>query len=178
VGPVVALSGFMGSGKTTVGRLVATALGFDFFDLDDEVAALAGISVAAIFAAEGEAGFRAREFTALDELLRCHRHAAGRKGLVVSLGGGAVAVPAIADELRRQAFVVFLETEVGEAWRRAGGTDRPLARSYAAFADLYQRRRAEYLESADEVVDTSGLSVNEVVEKVLQRINDVLERSV
>lgn len=77
------LVGFMGAGKSTVGRLLARVLEREFLDLDEQIAAHANRSISEIFAAEGEEGFRERESTAL-------RQIAQRQNLVIALGGGAV----------------------------------------------------------------------------------------
>ena len=81
------LSGFMATGKTTVGRLVAQAVRVDFVDLDEMVEQRTGVSVAELFARDGEAAFRKLERTALRELL------AQKRPLVVALGGGALLPP-------------------------------------------------------------------------------------
>lgn len=98
---VLFLYGPPGSGKTTVGRHLATNLGLPFFDLDAEIVADSGKSIAAIFATEGEAGFRQREYTALQAILN---RLAGTKAkrAVVALGGGALTVP----ETRRLAEAI------------------------------------------------------------------------
>jgi shikimate kinase len=117
----VILIGYRGSGKTTVGRLLADRLGWEFADADDHVEAAAGRSVAEIFASEGEAGFRQREAAALAELCR-------RPRLVLATGGGAVLRPANRELLRAAGFVVWLHASPEAAWKRLQGDPTTAAR--------------------------------------------------
>ncbi len=101
------LVGYRGCGKTTVGRLTATALGWPFIDLDQAIASACGRSIAAIFAGDGEAAFRERESVALSAAL------AGGRELVLSTGGGCVLRDANRDILReRGGLIAYLETPV------------------------------------------------------------------
>jgi shikimate kinase len=114
------LVGFMASGKTTVGRLVAARLGWSFVDLDDLVVEAAGAAIPEIFAREGEAGFRRRETEAV-------RGAAGRPRVVVATGGGAACREENLGVMLGAGKVVSLEVSAEEAVRRAGGASgRPL----------------------------------------------------
>jgi shikimate kinase len=108
---LILLIGPRGSGKTTVGRALAARLGWAFADADEHVEAAAGQTIAAIFAAEGEAGFRDREAAALAELC-------GHTDHVVATGGGAVLRPANRELLRRSGFVVWLDVTPEVAWAR------------------------------------------------------------
>ena len=108
---LVLLIGPRGSGKTTAGRALAGRLGWAFADADDHVEAAAGMTIAAIFAAEGEPAFRDREAAALAELC-------GRTGHVIATGGGAVLRPANRLLLRRSGFVVWLDVSPEAAWQR------------------------------------------------------------
>lgn len=105
------LIGYRGSGKTTVGRILADRLGWAFVDADDRTEAAAGKSIAAIFAAEGEAGFRAREADTLAVLCRLTNH-------VVATGGGVVLRPANRELLRSVGFVAWLVASPEAAWER------------------------------------------------------------
>jgi shikimate kinase len=116
----VFLIGMMGAGKTTVGRLLAAALGYGFIDCDHEIEHRAGVRIATVFEVEGEAGFRDRESALIDELT-------ARPGLVVATGGGAVLRPQNRQWLRERGLVVFLEASAGEVARRTRrDTTRPL----------------------------------------------------
>jgi shikimate kinase len=117
------LIGLPGSGKTTLGRQLAAHYGREFLDLDAAIVAEAGQSIPAIFAAEGEAGFRAREAAAL-------RAVAARPGppLVVATGGGTPCFHANVEVLRTSGFLLWLDVPLPELVRRLGRshTKRPL----------------------------------------------------
>jgi shikimate kinase / 3-dehydroquinate synthase len=116
----VFLIGFMGSGKTTVGRVLAADLGYDFVDLDAAVEDAAGMTVAEIFAAEGEPGFRARERQALDAVL-------ARQNVVVATGGGTPCFGDALARMRRAGAVVALTAQFEQLQARVGdAATRPL----------------------------------------------------
>jgi shikimate kinase/3-dehydroquinate synthase len=140
----LALAGFMGAGKTTLGHEVARRLGRRFVDLDVEIERQTGTTVEEIFARDGEPAFRATEEAIAASVLDAP------EPLVVALGGGAVLSAATRDTLARRAFTVLLEVEPAVAWERAstaGG--RPLALDEQAFRALYVERLPLYEESAD-----------------------------
>ncbi len=133
----------MGAGKSTLGAEAAKALGRPFIDVDLEIERVAGSSIAQLFAADGEAAFRARE---------CKHvlHALARtEPAVIALGGGAVQTSEIREALRERTLTVLVEVDPEEAWRRVRGGERPLARDEAAFRTLYDERRPLYAEVAD-----------------------------
>ncbi len=144
----VVLIGFMGSGKSTVGPLVARRLGWTFADLDAEVEKDLGRRVADIFAALGEAAFRRAEHAAAE------RVTAGRR-VVVAAGGGAFAQPATRAALQREALTVWLRCELDVLLSRipADGS-RPLAANRATIGALLRDREADYA-LADLTVDTT-----------------------
>jgi shikimate kinase / 3-dehydroquinate synthase len=136
----LALIGFMGAGKTTVGARVAERLDRRFVDLDQAVERGEGVPVEELL----ERGdFRTKEEAYAVRVL------ARRPPTVIALGGGAVASGAVREALRLHARTVLLEVEVDEAWRRASRTRRPLARDEAAFRELYKERRPLYAEAGD-----------------------------
>jgi shikimate kinase/3-dehydroquinate synthase len=139
----LALAGFMGAGKTTVGTAVAERTGRRFVDLDTEIEARAGRLIADIFAHEGEPAFRALEEQVAHELL------SGAEPLVVALGGGAVLSERTRQELARRAFTVLLDVDTATAWERARQTARPLATDEAAFHSLHRERQPHYEAVAD-----------------------------
>ncbi len=140
--PGIYLVGFMGSGKSTVGRLLAQRLAWDFVDLDAEIERRVGAPIAEIFEREGEPAFRDLEHEALNEQVRHVRRGRAR---VVALGGGA-----FAPERNRQALVdagasIWLECAPDVLWERIANEDhRPLARDRAAFLRLLEEREPSY----------------------------------
>jgi len=138
----LALVGFMGAGKSTLGPLVAERLGRPFVSVDEVVEQRVGESVAEVFERHGEAEFRQREEeTAADVLAR-------RPLGVVEVGGGALGSERTRATLAAHALTVHLETSPDEAWERVAGSGRPLARDPEAFQALFEERRPLY-ESAD-----------------------------
>lgn len=139
----LAIAGFMGAGKTTVGRAVAGRIGRRFVDLDHEIEARAGRSIPDLFGEHGEAGFRALEEEVAHEVL------GGTEPVVVALGGGAVLSQRTRAELARRAFTVLLDIDTRVAWERVRSTNRPLARDEEGFHALHRERQPVYDEAAD-----------------------------
>jgi shikimate kinase/3-dehydroquinate synthase len=135
----------MGAGKSTAARNAAEALGTTAVDADRVVEERLGKPIPRAFAEEGEAAFRAVEEEVTLELLRSGQPA------VLALGGGAVAHPAVRDALAEH-LVIWLDIPIEEAWRRAEGTGRPLARDRSAFTRLYAEREPLYASVADVTV--------------------------
>lgn len=109
--PRIYLIGARGSGKTTVGRLLAARLGWSFVDMDDVIEAAAGKSIAEIFATEGETGFRDREATALTEISHRPDH-------VIATGGGIVLQPESRSRLCETGYCVWLTAPAATLWER------------------------------------------------------------
>jgi shikimate kinase/3-dehydroquinate synthase len=148
----VALGGFMGTGKTTVGRLIAGALGLPFVDVDEELVRRFG-PIAKQFHEVGEAGFRARERAVVAEVAR-----AGRA--VIATGGGAWVDPANREALGRHGARVVLQAPLDVIRARIGqGADRPLA---SADLEALLASRQEAYADADLQVDTSTRSAAEI----------------
>ncbi len=160
----IILTGFMGTGKSSVGRQVARRLGRPFLDMDAEIAAQAGKSIPRIFAEDGEAAFRALETRLCKGLSR-------RRGLVIATGGGTLVNPANRDLLLRHNCVICLNCHPDEILRRLEGSkDRPLlavADPRAEIERLLEVRREAYA-SLPWQVDTTGLSLEAVVAQVLE----------
>lgn len=166
-GPRVVLVGSMGAGKTTVGGLVADALGLDFLDTDHVVERAAGKPVAEIFVDDGEEHFRELERTAVAEALTDHRG-------VLALGGGAVL-----DERTRTLLadhpVVFLQVGLSDAASRVGlGVSRPLllGNVRGRIKQLLDERTPIYASVARHTVPTDGLTAAEVADRVLAWLRD------
>ncbi|HEV8685808.1 MAG TPA: bifunctional shikimate kinase/3-dehydroquinate synthase [Gaiellaceae bacterium] len=148
----VALVGFMGAGKTTVGEEVAARIGRPFVDLDRAVEDATGHAIPKLFE-QGEALFRAKEANVTLDKLR------SPEPMVLALGGGAVGSAQVRDALRERALTVLLDVSVDDAWARARVGDRPLARNELTFRALYEKRRPLY----DEVADTRAQNADDVV---------------
>jgi shikimate kinase len=134
--------GFMGAGKSTVGRRVAQRLGWSFFDTDDEIEAAEKSSIAEIFSGRGEPEFRRIES---DVLRRLVGDIQGGHPAVLALGGGAFTIPANRELLAGTGVTVWLDCPFETVQRRISGhSHRPLARDPEAFAALYQARREFY----------------------------------
>jgi shikimate kinase/3-dehydroquinate synthase len=139
----VALVGFMGAGKTTLGAQVAERLGRRFVDVDRELERVSGLTVPELFEQRGEAEFRALESETTVSVLRNDRPA------VLALGGGAVETEDIRQALRRHALTVHVAVDAADAWARVADSDRPLARDEESFRALYARRQPLYAQAAD-----------------------------
>jgi shikimate kinase len=159
----IILTGFMGTGKTEVGRRLAQELGRTFVDTDRLVETTAGRTIAEVFASEGETGFRARE----------RAEACALPEAVVATGGGALTDPENRRRLAAAGPIVCLTATPEEILRRVGAAeDRPLlagATSDAARLDrvreLLAARSAVYA-GVSHTVETTGLTIDQVVERV------------
>jgi len=147
----IALVGFMGAGKSTLGDVLAERLGRPFIDIDREIER--DVSIPELFATEGEAGFRVRE--AKHVLAALER----RGPAVIALGGGAVETEQVRGAVRRHALAVLVEVDVDTAWQRSRGSGRPLARDETQFRNLYERRASLFLEVADAVASDPEAAV-------------------
>ncbi len=140
--PGVYLIGFMGSGKTTIGRLLASRLGWNFVDIDEEIEALEQCSIAGIFDNLGEPAFRDMETAAIAERVRAV--ACGRP-TVMALGGGAAAHPGNLELLENHGVTIWLSCPFDTVVRRIGqNSTRPLARDSKRFAELFTERQQAY----------------------------------
>lgn len=154
----------MGAGKTTVGRHLAAALGYEFLDSDHEIEARTGADIPWIFEVEGEAGFRRREAQVIDELTQ-------RPGIVLATGGGAVLLPENRRALHDRGFVVYLSATVEQLLARtARDRNRPLLRTdnpRAVFERILGEREVLYREVAHLVVNTDAGNVREAVQGII-----------
>jgi shikimate kinase len=157
----VAIVGYMGSGKTTLGLLLARALSLEFVDLDRVIVRSAGKAIPQIFAEHGENHFRDLEHNALLQTLD------GGTPSVVACGGGTV-VRTDNRTLLRDVTTVFLREDTDVLYQRTRGTDRPLrAASLEEFELRYAERLPLYREVADIEVEADGRPPAKVAEEVL-----------
>ncbi|MGA0708791.1 MAG: shikimate kinase AroK [Steroidobacteraceae bacterium] len=159
----VFLIGPMGSGKSTVGRALASRLGFDFLDSDKVIEDRTGVDIPYIFEKEGEAGFRQREASIIEEVSMLPR-------LVLATGGGAILDAGTRQRLAARGTVVYLEATVEQQLRRTrGSTHRPLLQTEDPRGRLEQLmavRAPLYQSLADLTVRTSRRKVACMVEDI------------
>ena len=144
--PGIYLTGFMASGKTTIGRLLAEELGWHFTDLDEEIEARQGISIAQIFDTRGEQEFRRIE----SEAIRAHVRSVERgRPAVIALGGGAFVQPENLSLLDDHGITIWLDCPLEIVRQRvAQASHRPLARDAQRLEELYRERQAVYARAA------------------------------
>lgn len=162
----LALIGFMGAGKSSVGTLLAPRLHMVFVDLDEVISAAAGLSVAEIFASEGEEGFRERESKALGAELK-------EGGKVLSCGGGVVLRVANMELLRHRCRVFLLRISRKIALERldaAGGRPLLCRENLEETVDrLMEERDRLYLSAAHEIIAADEMSPAEIAEEIAER---------
>jgi shikimate kinase len=161
----IVLTGFMGSGKSTVGPLVAQRLGWKFLDADDVLVAEIVMEISDFFAQQGETAFRAREQTTIARLLD------EEAGLVLALGGGAIEHAGTRELLLNKpgTLLVHLEVELATALERCRGTEhtRPVLADQKNLAARYERRLPLY-RAAHVSLTVDALTPVEVAEAVLK----------
>jgi shikimate kinase len=164
------LIGYRCTGKTTVARLLATWLGWDWTDADTVVEERAGQTICAIFAAEGEAGFRQREEAVLEELSQGKRR-------VIATGGGVVLSGRNRERLREAGRVVWLTADADTIWQRlqtdASTRDRRPTLTVGGLAEIQELLRVRkplYRVCADLIVETAGRSPLEVTNLILEKL--------
>jgi shikimate kinase len=163
--PGIYLVGFMGSGKSTIGRHLAHRLGWNFFDTDEEIESAEKLSITEIFESRGE-----DEFRRIETAILCQHVSWIERGrpAVVALGGGAFARPQNREMLENNGITVWLDCPLDLVSRRvAQAVHRPLARDPEKFAALYHERRAAY-QLADLQIVISGDDTAEAVEAILR----------
>jgi shikimate kinase len=161
------LIGPRGSGKSTVAKLLAHALGWDWLDADDELEKRHGQSIRALFAAEGETGFRDKEAVILADLCRLRRH-------ILATGGGVVLRPGNRQRMRASGRVAWLTADVETLWRRlqadASTAERRPALTIGGreeIEEITRLREPLYRECANFIVDTSERAATEAVAAIL-----------
>jgi XRE family aerobic/anaerobic benzoate catabolism transcriptional regulator len=168
----IALIGLRGAGKSTLGRLLAKAIGWTFVELNKEIEQQNGLSTAEIIALYGQEGFRRMEQNALAQLL------ARNEPIVLATGGGIVSEPLTFDRVLSSFYTVWLKAEPEEhmARVRRQGDLRPMADDRSAMQELRTillSREPLYARAAVQV-DTAGLSVEEAAERLIEAVRPVL----
>jgi shikimate kinase len=157
---IIYLVGFMGAGKTSVGRRVSEMLGWSFVDLDQKIEETAGESIRELFRREGEAYFRGLEGTELQRVSRQER-------TVVALGGGAFCSAENQRVIQTTGASVWLDAPIDLLFSRCSGdSTRPLFTNRQEMEELLERRRPHY-EKANLHLKVAGLSVEEIAQKVV-----------
>ena len=161
---MIVLVGFMGAGKTTVGRLLAAELGVSFTDSDHVIEARAGKPIPRIFADEGEPAFRELEHRVIADLL-------GGPDIVLAVGGGAVEHPLTGKVLKAER-VAFLRVSFAEALSRVGADGgRPML-ARPDIAGVYASRQASYEAAAAITVDVDGRAPERISADILARLGE------
>ena len=160
----IVLTGFMGSGKTTVGPLVARHLGWKFIDVDDVIEEETGVKITEIFARYGEPAFREREHATIARL-------ATDDGLVLALGGGAIERAETRDLLLTApaTLLIHLEVELATTLARCSGTEntRPVLADQTNLATRYERRLPLY-RTAHVSIPVDTLTPEQVADAILR----------
>ena len=164
----IILTGFMGTGKTTVGQALAAALQRPFVDLDDVIEANAGCPIAEIFARQGEAVFRQQERAACQEV-------AQRDSLVIATGGGTIIQPGNEEILSQTGHLICLTASPAQILERVGReTHRPLleskTESRAERIAALLAARAPVYNAVRRQVDTTDLAISDVVAAIRQQL--------
>lgn len=157
----------MGSGKSTIGRQLAKALGRDFYDSDKEIEQRTGVSISWIFEMEGEAGFRERERKMIQDLT-------AKQDIVLATGGGAILDEGNRRLLRSRGFVIYLSASIDQLYKRTSrDKNRPLLQNTdrkKQITQLLEQRDPLYRDVADLVLKTADQSVQHTVNQVIKKL--------
>lgn len=166
----IALIGFMGAGKTAVGKALAKKLNREFVELDSLIEHKAGKSIPDIFQQDGEIAFRELEIEVTKEVSKA-------KNLVIACGGGLVLNKINIDRLRREARIVYLTASSGVILKRVSGDggERPLLKApdkASTIQELLRFRQPFYERAADIKIDTSKLDIDSVAEQIIEKLRE------
>jgi shikimate kinase len=165
----IALTGFMGTGKSEVGKALAKKLGYSFLDLDSEIEKKSGMKINDIFSRQGEEAFRDMESEAI-------RLVSDGDGLVISTGGGAVLRQENIDNLRKKGVVVCLSASPATIKHRLrGNANRPLLKVEDPLARIKELLaiRQPYYDKADLIVDTENKSPFQIADEIIGEIGNI-----
>ena len=159
--------GPMGSGKSTVGKIISSELFLNFFDTDEEIETRTGASIDWIFDLEGEDGFRKRKSKILHEMVQ-------QNSIVLSTGGGIILSESNRELLSSRGTVFYLATPIAvQLERTSKDKDRPLLKNGdpgKILEELHVARESLYEEVADYIVNTEGKSSQEVSEEIIKLV--------
>ncbi len=162
----ISLIGPMGSGKSTIGALLASKIDLDFIDLDEQIELKTGQKISEIFEQKGEDFFRTKESEVLQEF-------SNKSGQVISTGGGAVQNEQNLKTLKESSTTIYLKTSPEVLFERIKeDTSRPLLQTEKPFetiCELLEKRAANY-EKADIIVVTDGKTTEEIVEEIIKNV--------
>jgi shikimate kinase len=168
------LVGMMGAGKTTVGKLLAQQLGKVFVDSDEEIQQRTGVTIPHIFDVEGEAGFRQREASVIQDLVLLDN-------IVLATGGGAILNEKNREALCCNGIVVYLKSTIHDLWQRTRhDRNRPLLQTadpHAKLKNIYEQRDPLYAQVANLVMPTGKQSAQSLVLHLQQELNRFSEVS-
>lgn len=166
----IAITGFMGSGKTTAGKILAGKLGWNFFDLDRIIELSENRSISDIFETDGERYFRDVETKIILKTVK------DNKNCIFACGGGAVLRKENMRSLRKKCHIVYLAVSPEEAAARLNGSgERPLIRGRDRkknISDLLKKRLPAYERYAEIIIDSEDLTPEETADKILDIINE------
>jgi XRE family aerobic/anaerobic benzoate catabolism transcriptional regulator len=169
----IALIGLRGAGKSTLGKILAKKIGWNFVELNKEIEAQNGLSIAEIIALYGQEGFRRMEQSALNQLL------ARKELMVLATGGGIVSEPLTFDLILSSFYTIWLKAEPEEHMGRVRkqGDLRPMADDRSAMAELRNIlvSREPLYARASATVDTAGLSVDAAAARLIDTVRPVLQ---
>ena len=161
--------GPMGSGKSTVGKIISDELFLDFFDTDDEIETRTGASIDWIFDLEGESGFRKRESEMLDEMVK-------KNSIVLSTSGGIVLESSNRELLSSRGTVFYLSTPISvQVERTARDKDRPLLKNgdpEKILSKLHDEREEFYKSVSDHIIETEDKSSQEVASEIIKLVKN------
>lgn len=162
--PNIILMGFMGTGKSSVGKRLARILGWSFIDTDAEIERLAGLSISEIFRRHGETRFRSEERLLVKRLKE-------RENCVIATGGGTVLDPHNLEELAQSGVMITLYAPLDEIYERIGyRNDRPLLRGDREEVEELWAERQPFYRQADWIIDTTDMGIDEVVQEIIHLI--------
>ncbi len=159
--------GPMGSGKSTVGKIISDELFLNFFDTDDEIESRTGASIDWIFDLEGEEGFRKRESSILEEMVK-------QNSIVLSTGGGIIVSDSNREMLSSRGTVFYLSTPISvQLERTSKDKDRPLLKNgdpEEILTRLQKERKDLYESVSDHVIETENKSSQEVASEIINLV--------